>query len=221
MDITDVSGQGEAAQEIVEPATGRQPRPHPLFRRRRYIVNWGYQLRLSLTVAALVLVLLVLLNVCIFVLGSAVIEGGFADTSAYSAQARSRLQFTFGAMISGSLFFLLTVFVITIRRSHKTAGPAFNLSRCLKRVQAGEYNTVAHLRKDDNLHDIADAFNEMVEALQERTRDDVRALRRLAHGSGKMTSDPVAQAVAEELSSLIDRKEQSLGIRNDGDRPAT
>ena len=101
------------------------------------------------------------------------------------------------------------------------AGPAFNLSRCLRRVQDGEYNTVARLRKGDNLHDIADAFNQMVEVLQERAREDVRVLRRLAHGSGKMTSDPVAQAVAEELSSLIARKERSLGILSDQEQTAS
>ncbi len=49
--------------------------------------------------------------------------------------------------------------------SHRIAGPLFNLKRMMKQIEQGNLNVSMRIRKDDEFHDVEEAFNKMVEGL--------------------------------------------------------
>ena len=173
------------------------------WRRRRYLVNLPYQLRTSAAIATLVAVLLCILNVSVMVLGKASTEATFSANPALAAHFHYRERVNFRLMITVSLVLVLGVFAVAILQSHRTAGAALNLRRCLQEIGRGRYSTVARLRSDDNLQELAATFNQMAVALRTRTREEVEILRRLA----AKTRDP---ELAEELRRLIGGKESAL-----------
>jgi len=126
MDITDIGSPAVIADGAVRSTRrGASDKP-PWFRRRRYIVNSRYQMRLSLSVAALVLTLVVLLNICIVILGTTVIEGVVADSSAISTQVREQLRFSFGLLLIGSVVFVVGIFALRSGDDLEELATAFN-----------------------------------------------------------------------------------------------
>jgi nitrate/nitrite-specific signal transduction histidine kinase len=64
------------------------------------------------------------------------------------------------------IFVILSVIIIFI--SHRIAGPLCRLRQYMKRVGNGDFKTRISFRSYDAVHDIADAFNNMVENLEKR-----------------------------------------------------
>ncbi len=55
---------------------------------------------------------------------------------------------------------------IGIIASHRIAGPVFRMIRFLGNVTAGDYSQRIHLRKKDDLKDLAEAINKLVDKLE-------------------------------------------------------
>jgi methyl-accepting chemotaxis protein len=77
--------------------------------------------------------------------------------------------------------FLLTLLAwISLRMSHRIAGPIYRFERVVKSVIAGDYDTTAiRLRKGDEFQELADDLNEMMDVLRarrEEARDIVQKL---------------------------------------------
>lgn len=64
------------------------------------------------------------------------------------------------------VFILMTIAVIFI--SHRIAGPLQRLKAYMRRVGQGEFNLRLRFRTYDEIHDVADAFNQMVDDLKRR-----------------------------------------------------
>ena len=176
--------------------------------RRRFVINAAYQVWVSLRLLGVVLVLLVLLNLSVF-------ESSLANTEAVArihpgarpyliAQDRLQVGFT----VTASLAFLLGIFFLGMLQSHRTAGAAFNLCRCLRRIGRGELDTAARLRDGDNLQEIASAFNDMTQALRRQKRRQVETLQDLV-----ATADdaPGWVDVRAGLQKLLDESNAGLG----------
>lgn len=66
-------------------------------------------------------------------------------------------------VIVGAATVFLTLFV-----SHKIAGPLYRLKKSMQELAEGNLTSDIKLRKNDQLRDIADTFNQMVDKLKER-----------------------------------------------------
>ncbi len=62
------------------------------------------------------------------------------------------------------IFILLTIIVIFI--SHRIAGPLHRLKQYMKKLGDGDFALRLRFRTYDEIHDVADSFNEMVENLK-------------------------------------------------------
>lgn len=60
------------------------------------------------------------------------------------------------------------VVVISIILSHRIAGPVFRIGKYLKSIASGDLSANLHLRKNDELQDLAEAINEMTGELKSR-----------------------------------------------------
>jgi methyl-accepting chemotaxis protein len=136
----------------------------PFLPRKRFFVKRGLQVRLALgvAVAAMLSFLLVLVD---YYLSFGRNAGWDMDMLAVFLKAQKL------PVVQLVIFVVVLVF-ITLKLSHRVAGPLVNLEKSLARVSAGDLTTRVQLRPRDELKDIRDAFNAMMSQLNSHVAAD-------------------------------------------------
>jgi methyl-accepting chemotaxis protein len=100
------------------------------------------------------------------------------------------------------LALLLVAFAVYrgIMQSHRIAGPAYHLSRICRKIIKGDLSEKVHLRKHDQLKDLADDFNTMIEHLREGIDQDRQTVRQCLDELHSM------QIAAEEIDHHATRE---------------
>jgi hypothetical protein len=148
----------------------------PPFYRRTYLIDKKGQLKTTIKVAGLVAFLLLVLNLVLAGIStgeSRKIIAANPDLAPHMAATDRSGSFVIAA---GSLFVLFVVVVRTVVETHRTSGAAFNIKRCLGRVEDGELHTILKLRPKDNLMELQEPFNRMVASLRKRASEDQKLL---------------------------------------------
>jgi len=65
-------------------------------------------------------------------------------------------------IITFSILYLVLIAVFSILKSHKMAGPVYNIKRSLRAIIDGEKHDPIRLRKGDEFHELANLINELV-----------------------------------------------------------
>ncbi len=159
-------------------------------RRKRIIVDKGFQYRLALSkvlVAIIAANFMIMLAFYFFPYELGAVMGPFT--------------WTIGLF---EVLLIATVLYLGTRSSRRIAGPAYALKRSLQRLGDGDLSVRARFRQNDYLHDVADVFNDSVERLGGRLdnlRGAAESLRSsLPEGSpGRQQADDLA-AQLEALS---------------------
>ena len=186
-EVAEVHPNGQAA------AAGREDSGAALWRvalrRRRFIIDPGYQLRASFIAVGVAVLLLVLLNVSLFV----------GDEAHGNASAGSS-GIEFGLVAVGSLVFLAGVFLVSVLETHRTSGAALRIGRAMEKIRWGRLDTRIRLRRGDNLQELANAFNTMSKALHERSWDEIAAIEDAADRIEGAAGNP--EALVEAIHGL-------------------
>jgi nitrogen fixation/metabolism regulation signal transduction histidine kinase len=74
------------------------------------------------------------------------------------------------------LILVAAIFIAGIIISHRIAGPMYRLEKSAEAMRNGDLSVNFHIRKTDEMHDIASTLEDVVEAL----RKDVGAMKELA-----------------------------------------
>jgi methyl-accepting chemotaxis protein len=188
------------------------PLGRPRYRRRKYLIDLRGQLLVTAKVAGLVLVLLAPLNLVVFLWGAMETQEIIASNPQLAEQMRAIDHRSALLLASASLAVFLIVVVRSIMLTHRTAGAAFNLRRCLNRVGLGDYDTVLWLRAKDNLRQLQDPFNQMMKSLRSRVVEDHQMLEDLAAKIEELGHSELAAEVrelAETRAQLITLPSQS------------
>lgn len=154
----------------------------PSFFRRQYLIDKKLQLRIAFAMVLEVALItatmsLILLYVNDYYLGLITYFIGSAEAEQISLSDISRGMYYFifgGVAFSSVVFAVIGVFV-----SHKIAGPLYRLKRYMTIVRNGLYSHEIRFRKDDQLHDMADVFNQMVMSLEIRKEIDLLYIERI------------------------------------------
>ena len=162
-------------------STDKSPE-RPSFLRRQYLINSKLQLRIAMAMVIEVALItatlsLILLYVNDYYLGLITYFVGSAEAEQISLSDISRGMYFFifgGVAFSSVVFALIGIFV-----SHKVAGPLYRLKRYMTIVRNGRYSHEIRFRKDDQLHDMAEAFNQMVMSLEIRKEIDLLYVERM------------------------------------------
>jgi methyl-accepting chemotaxis protein len=195
----DLQGTGGLAAEAPDPPKEFKRIP---FRRRRYLIDRKGQLLATAKVAGVVFVLLLLLNVVFSLWNTIETQSMVASNPELSEQMESIDRKGTLALGIVSSVVLVIVVIRSIMLTHRTAGAAFNLHRCLDRVASGDYSTVLRVRRKDNLRDLVDPFNNLVSSLRNRASEDETALRKFADRVEELGN----RELAGELRLLADAK---------------
>jgi hypothetical protein len=181
-----------------------------LGRRRKFLVNRRYQLRVTAMTALVVVVLLVFLNVTLYSAATRATGELLRILPEYEALAKAQDRAMIVLVALASLVFLAGVVAVGILETHKTAGAAVNLRQRFEDVAKGKYLTVLRLRKNDNLQELVRPFNHMCRALQERTWNDVEVLETLASRVERSGDGFEPAEVATELRRLAKERRRRV-----------
>lgn len=197
----------ERGATLEEPATTWRS----LLRRRRFVVDRGYQFRAAFLAVAVALLLLLILNLSLVF----TTREGTRNAAAIAPELRSMIEaqdrVQIGLVATGSLVFLVGVFLVSILETHRTAGAAFKIGRALDRLREGHLETRLRLRRGDNLQQVASAVNSMAGAMQERAWQDVEWMEGVAAKLEHAAADPAAVEAARELRSRAVSRRGQLG----------
>ena len=137
------------------------------FRRKKYFVARGLQLRFTWFVVAFVLFFSVITGLTIFYTVFMILGEKLA---AVYPQGRlvEIFRSVYGVMAIELLVILPIISYGSIVFSHRIAGPLPKIYQALKNIGQGQYEVNLILRKNDELRDLADAVNAMARDLRER-----------------------------------------------------
>jgi methyl-accepting chemotaxis protein len=161
------------------------------YRRRRIVVNTGFQLRLVGAFIAAVIVALVLFTggtVLYYWIAATVGDNVFAEyivihrqvertrelvenghlvrQTYYESVAQppiKRWEVVVPAIVANNLVLLVVMTVIGLFYSHRIAGPVYKMNRELRRVLEGTEGVRVKLRKKDQLKDLAATLNAVLD----------------------------------------------------------
>jgi len=78
------------------------------------------------------------------------------------------------SLLLALILVLIGVVYIGLRFSQKIVGPIYNFARNLQLIQQGDYTNEVHLRHGDEFQNMTGVFNLALEALRNRTLEDIR-----------------------------------------------
>jgi len=135
-------------------------------RRRNFVVDARYQLRMGILVGLVAIVLLVLLNASLILPSRS--ASGTAAAGALSAQPLRQAtdRYSFALLLLGSVVFLGGVVVVGLLESHRTAGAALAIRRAVDRLREGQSQARVRLRRGDHLQDLARSINQLAETIE-------------------------------------------------------
>jgi methyl-accepting chemotaxis protein len=170
------------------------------YKRRHYFVQKEFQLKF-------------ILKFCLLVLLGAVVSTGllflFAQGTLTTSFEHSRISIrdTAVAIMPAVIYTnLITVALITLATmvvilfvSHKIAGPLFRFQKELTRIGEGDFTVRVHLRRKDQITDMAESLNLMVAGLNQKFRTVHDALEDLRE---TVLSQETAPRLVEKLNEF-------------------
>ncbi|MCK5243258.1 HAMP domain-containing protein [bacterium] len=102
------------------------------------------------------------------------LAGNAQETLAFS----SLLDVLWLPLLISALVGILIIVIFGLLYSHRIAGPLFNLKRNMRQVGEGDLNACMQIRKNDELHDVEVAFNQMVKGLKNRFGEKKKQVRK-------------------------------------------
>jgi len=135
------------------------------YRRRRYIVKKEFQLKYVGLIVAVMLLSAVISGYIIYYNSWVLLGEKLANV--YPQGMLVQVFRSVNMRLFVAMFFVAIICVgIGILASHRIAGPVFRMIRFLGNVTAGDYSQRIHLRKKDELKDLAEAINKLVDKLE-------------------------------------------------------
>jgi hypothetical protein len=178
---------------------------------RNYLLNLRYQMKYTLTIVGISLVLTGGLGYVVISKAheaSRVVQVRAMDPTDELAQqlvtqfaANDRVMMVVLIIFGAVLCLVLTAYGIVI--THKVAGPLYKVTLYLQKMRDGKMSQVYNLRKGDELVEFFGHFKDAHDAMRKRIQDDVALL-----------EDAIAAApdgpVKEKLKAARDAKVESL-----------
>ena len=177
------------------------------YRRKQHFIKRGYQTRFILKFCLLVLVGAVISTALLYFLAQGSLTSTYANSRltirATSVAIMPAVIYTnlitLGLVTVGCIFVVLYV-------SHRIAGPLYRFEKELAEIAEGDLTKVVHLRKKDEVTDMADSLNRMTASLRERLlelRGRLDEVARLAEEEG--ASGKLVEKLKQAQTTVHDR----------------
>lgn len=139
------------------------------FRRKKYFVDRGLQLRFARFVILFVFVSSILTGLIVFYTTFMILGGRLAEVYP-QGRLVSIFQSVYLAFFANLIVILPIIFYGSIVFSHRIAGPLPKIYQTLRQIGKGNFDVNLALRKHDELKELADAINGMAADLKAREK---------------------------------------------------
>ena len=141
--------------------------------RKTFLINRDLQYSLLFSSLLYVFLILALLGAALFVPLFVELEkaGGSSSEVPQATAAAETALFLHASFWPAALFSLVLVGLLSIRTSHRIAGPLSKIIFILQSLTNGKVPKAVQVRKDDRLAAEIDAANQMLESLRMRVRE--------------------------------------------------
>jgi hypothetical protein len=196
-----------------EPASGA-PRLH----RRTYVIDRGFQLKYTLTLA--------LVGALVSALFGGMMYLAHLDaTRALPDAVRAELGGAEGALIAltgaMSLLMAAALGLFGVLITHRVAGPVYVMSHYVSVLARGRFPLMRPLRKRDELKNFFERFQDAIEALRQREAAEAATLEQSLASLRALPSSSEVSQVIEALEAMRARKRDATDrIEVGGERPA-
>lgn len=102
---------------------------------------------------------------------------------------------------------LAIVVVVSIRQSHRIAGPVYGIARDVRRMGEGDLTVQVRLRDHDEFREEADAINEAMHSIRVRVRSIKEHVASLSAATEPSERDRFAEMLSGELAELQTEEE--------------
>ena len=153
--------------------------------RKNYFISKGMQSKFAGTILLLVFLIAVITACNIYVLASFFMsnQATISQEQTVETMMRSFLVDFWPRILLLIMVNVIIIFIVSIMYSHQIAGPAYKLEKSLQRIAAGDLTFEIHLRRNDNLKEVASAINHMLAGFRETL------------ASAKMLSEDIAAKI--------------------------
>ncbi len=153
--------------------------------RKNYFISKGMQSKFAGTILLLVFLIAVISACNIYVLASFFMsnQATISQEQTVEKMMSSFLVDFWPRLLLLVMVNVIIIFIVSIMYSHQIAGPAYKLEKSLQRIAAGDLTFEIHLRRHDNLKEVASAINHMLAEFRETL------------ASAKMLSEDVATKI--------------------------
>ena len=191
-----------------------------LSQRKNYFIAKGMQSKFAGTILLLVFLITIITACNIYVLGSFFMQTRATLNENQTTEGLMQLFIMdlWPRLLLLVLVNVIIVFIVSIMYSHQIAGPAYKLEKSIQRIARGDLTFEIHLRKNDNLKEVAAAINQMLS----RFRETLASARTLSDDiSVKLASLGQDEKFAKLAQSAKDLKEmiEQFKITKDGETP--
>ncbi|MBF0547136.1 MAG: methyl-accepting chemotaxis protein [Candidatus Riflebacteria bacterium] len=172
--------------------------------RKNYFIAKGMQSKFAGTILLLVFLITVITACNIYVLASFFLNTKATINEGQTAETMMKLFIVdlWPRLLLLILVNVIIIFIVSIMYSHQIAGPAYKLEKSINRIAGGDLTFEIHLRKNDNLKELATAVNTMLAKFRETI------------ASAKTLSDDISEKLkvlgSDEKLALLAKSADSL-----------
>ena len=134
----------------------------------QFIIKTRFQLKFSL----MIFLFLFCASVLIWLEGHVMVKNMVANGVVTNDDAIASLKLLNGIVARTSVLALAITFGLALFFSHFIAGPIYRFEKTLEQMREGNLNVNVRLRKNDELKDVADLFNQTLASLRNRVRKE-------------------------------------------------
>ena len=142
-----------------------------MYKRRNYFIDKKFQGRFILKFCAIVIISSVLIGGILFFLSTNSTTVAIENTKVkVKNTADFLLPIIAVTVIIVTLFSALSVAILSMLISHKIAGPLYRIKNEIERLRIGDLGANFHIRKGDQLQELAISLEQMTQVLQEKVK---------------------------------------------------
>ena len=165
-----------------------------MFRRRQYLIDKKYQFRFVLSGAVYIAAIVVCLSLPFMPLINSLNALLLDVPPEVSHMVRRQQNWVILTFVLCSVWLITAWIIFAILRTHKIAGPVYNIVQLSKRVTAGDVNARVRLRNGDDLQLVAKGINDMLDSLQKREETAKQRLREFMQSEESKSGSPIERA---------------------------
>ena len=142
------------------------------FKRSRYLIKLGLQMRyMGVILMALMLVSMIVGWTIYYTIWQQISDPGLTNEQLIDIFMRGNEILMWKMVVAIIFICFVSIFV-----SHKIAGPVYRFEQSAKIIANGDFSYRIRLRKGDELHELAQAFNGMTESLESIVKENNKVL---------------------------------------------